>query len=78
MAAVDLRVWFYHTIPGGELHVSVTNEDEAEAEAASACTPRTCSTRGPSWKHLLVVLGAILSFLEPFCGHLLPKVDEFS
>ena len=36
------------------------------------------STRGPSWGHLLVVLGAILSFLEPFCGHLLPKVDKFS
>ena len=31
MVAVDLRVWFYHTIPGGKLHVSVMNEDEAEA-----------------------------------------------
>ena len=36
------------------------------------------ATRGPSWGHLLVVLGAILSFLEPFCGNLLPKVDKFS
>ena len=33
--------------------------------------------RGPSWGHLLVVLGAILSFLEPSYWHLLPKVDKF-
>ena len=35
------------------------------------------STRGPSWGHILVVLGAILSFLEPFCGHLLTKLISF-
>ena len=28
--------------------------------------PATFATRGPSWGHLLVVLGAILSLLEPF------------
>ena len=36
------------------------------------------STRGPWWGHLLVVLGAILSFLEPFCRHLSPKIDKVS
>jgi hypothetical protein len=30
-------------------------------------------TAGPSWGHSKVVLGAIGSFLEPFCGHLSPK-----
>ena len=32
----------------------------------------------PSWGHLNVVLGAILSFLEPFCGHLSPEIDKVS
>ena len=60
------------------------------APAASACTTitgdrprrerllRSGATRGPSWGHLLVVLGAILSFLEPFCGRLSPKVVKIS
>ena len=26
----------------------------------------------------MVVLGTIRSFLEPFCGHLSPKIDKFS
>ena len=30
-------------------------------------------TAGPSWGHSKVVLGAIGSSLEPFCGHLSPK-----
>ena len=34
--------------------------------------------RGPSWGHPNVVLGAILSFFEPFCGHLSPKIDKVS
>ena len=36
------------------------------------------STEGPSWGHSKVVLGAIRSFLEPFCGHLSPKIDKVS
>ena len=36
------------------------------------------STRGPSWGHSRCVLGAIGSFLEPFCGHLSPKNDKVS
>ena len=36
------------------------------------------STEGPSWGHPMLVLGALGSFLEPFCGHLLPKVDKVS
>ena len=41
-----------------------------------ATMPQT--TRGPSWGHPMVVLGTIRSFLEPFCGHLLPKIDKVS
>jgi hypothetical protein len=26
----------------------------------------------------MLVLGAVRSFLEPFCGHLLPKIDKVS
>ena len=36
------------------------------------------STEGPSWGHSKVVLGAIRSFLKPFCGHLSPKIDKVS
>ena len=36
------------------------------------------STRGPSWGHPRFVLGAIGSFVEPFCGYLSPKVDTSS
>ena len=39
-------------------------------------TSRT--TEGPSWGHSKVVLGAIGSFLEPFYGHLSPKIDKVS
>ena len=40
--------------------------------------PQHVPTRDPSWGHLLFVLGAILSFFEPFCRYFLPKVDKFS
>ena len=36
------------------------------------------ATEGPSWGHSKVVLGAISSFLEPFCRHLSPKIDKVS
>ena len=36
------------------------------------------STRGPSWGHPMVVLGTTRSFLEPFGGHLSPKIDKVS
>ena len=36
------------------------------------------TARGPSWGHPMVVLGTIRSFLEPFCGHLSPKIDKVS
>ena len=36
------------------------------------------ATRGPSWGHLNVVLGAILSFFEPFYRHLSPEIDKVS
>ena len=35
-------------------------------------------TRGPSWGHSSVVLGTTVSFLEPFRGHLSPKIDKVS
>ena len=34
--------------------------------------------RGPSWGHHSVVLGAIVSFLEPSSGHSSPKIDKVS
>ena len=34
------------------------------------------STRGPLWGHHSVVLGAIMSLLEPFWGYLSPKIDK--
>ena len=34
------------------------------------------STKGPMWGYPRLVLGALGSFLEPFCGHVLPKVDK--
>ena len=46
-----------------------------------ACVPRVLagwSTRGPSWGHPVPVLGAVFPFLEPFCGHLSPKIDNAS
>ena len=33
-------------------------------------------TEGPSWWYPRPVLGAIDPYLEPFCGHLSPKVEE--
>ena len=36
------------------------------------------ATRGPSWGHPMVALGTIRSLLEPFCGHLSPKIDKVS
>ena len=34
------------------------------------------TTEGPSWGHPRPVLGAIDPYLEPFWGHLSPKVDR--
>ena len=44
----------------------------------SPCPRGRSTTEGPSWGHFKVVLGAIRSFLEPFCGHLSPKNDKVS
>ena len=33
-------------------------------------------TKGPMWGYPRLVLGALGSFLEPFCGNVLPKVDK--
>ena len=33
-------------------------------------------TEGPWWGYPMLVLGAVCSCLEPFCGHLSPKVDK--
>jgi len=30
------------------------------------------------WGHPMLVLGALCSLLEPFCGHLSPKIDKVS
>jgi len=34
------------------------------------------TTEDPMWGHPMPVLGALSPFLEPFRGHLSPKVDE--
>jgi len=34
------------------------------------------ATEDPMWGHPMPVLGALSPFLEPFRGHLSPKVDE--
>ena len=36
------------------------------------------ATEGPMWGHPMPVLGALSSFLEPFGGHLSPKLDKVS
>jgi len=35
-------------------------------------------TEGSSWGYPMIVLGAVCSFLEPFCEHLSPKIDKVS
>ena len=40
--------------------------------------PPPASTKGPMWGYPVFVLGAISSFLEPFRGHLSPKIDKVS
>ena len=34
------------------------------------------STEGPLWGHPRCGLGAVGVVLEPFCGHLSPKIDK--
>ena len=41
-------------------------------------TLQATTTRGPSWGHSSVVLGTIVSFLEPFRGHVSPKFGKVS
>ena len=36
----------------------------------------THATKDPMWGYPVFVLGAIGSFLEPFCGYLSPKIDK--
>ena len=60
-------------VPGKSVQV------EAHGQKFQVRTPeRALSTEGPSWGHSKVVLGAIRSFLEPFCGHLSSKIDKVS
>ena len=40
--------------------------------------PGLLTTKGPMRGHPMLVLGALCSFLEPFCGHLSPKNDKVS
>jgi len=40
--------------------------------------PNTPTIEGPMWGHPMLVLGALFSLLEPFCGHLSPKIDKVS
>ena len=56
----------------------VDNQAMKSLRAESKGTPGRFTTRGPSKGYQSLVLGAIASFLEPFCGHLLLKVDKIS
>ena len=54
-----------------------TGEREATGYQPSALhSPR--AIEGPTWGHPMLVLGAVCSFLEQFCGHLSPKLDKVS
>ena len=59
---------------GGEMRGSNASEEGQRRylhNENDECTWRVAvsSTEGPSWGHSKVVLGAIGSLLEPFCGH---------
>ena len=43
----------------------------------NGCVPKV-TAEGPMWGHPMPVLGALSPFLEPFCGHLSPKIDKVS
>ena len=59
---------------------SVSAETERVFSSASSTPLLPCvlSTKGPMWGHPDFVLGAISSFLEPFCGYLSSKIDKVS
>ena len=59
-----------HPIPG----TGVTRNEEVPLEVTAV--PSTTTTEGPMWGHPMPVLGALSPFLEPFCGHLSPKLDK--
>jgi len=52
----------------------------SQAATLSSCKrrgPQPCvATKGPRWGYPRLVLGALGSFLEPFDGGVLPKVDK--
>ena len=64
--------------------VASATQDRQHADAAlllaeSGEFPRlSYTTEGPMWGHPMPVLGALGPFLEPFCGHLSPKLDKVS
>ena len=69
-------VFFYYTSNTCELLLVVTKVLLSQ-EFSVAWRP-SGPTQTPSWGHSRFVLGAIGSFLEPFCGHLSPKMDKVS
>ena len=60
------------------LKVQVVDRLEALAQMGLHRGTDFIPTEGPTWGHPMLVLGAICSFLEPFCGHLSPKLDKVS
>ena len=56
----------------------VTQHEKLAREADRDPHQRRPATEGPMWGHPMLVLGALCSFLEPFCGHLSPKLDKVS
>jgi len=49
----------------------------SDGERSVTQIPRM-TTEDPMWGHPMPVLGALSPFLEPFCGHLSPKLDKVS
>ena len=75
--SVSLSPSLYHSLPPSRplsLSLSLISLHGQQSRFGN----RTVSTEGPSWGHSRVVLGAIGSFLEPFCGYLSPKIDKVS
>jgi len=64
---------------GGTLTASIEYSAIDVSHISAGNAPQTggyTPTEGPSWGHPMPFLGAVWPFLEPFCGHLSPKVDE--
>ena len=76
VSKADRRV--YHSTLGSRV-IKIREREQRRAPCVRVVGPfsvKALTTRGPTWGHSRFVLGAIGSFLEPFCGHLSPKLTR--